>query len=311
MYLKAANGNDDSHGHAVSARSPRLLEWLQRLTQPGFTLDLLHEALVPAESAATSSPTHSVSTDGQDDNWLAVFHICGYSAADFNDAAAPLPLHLPLTVAEIEHFRRNHRGTEKHVGRDFRQAQSDLPSPLSELYGLYLYRTRLDIESTLVLAQSTHSTRVARAMADLLAMGGFANGMEYVSYLGVSYSVPAAFDTATSIDRANSEATRRLCLPADHPSHLLTLTSDALGVLAASITEKTILPPQEFLEKANKLAEARQDVNRLPIRQHFATAITENDLPLQTPWVARLALAFARHMPNWVVGLPEIQAMLG
>ncbi|MDE2030409.1 MAG: hypothetical protein KGI97_07600, partial [Alphaproteobacteria bacterium] len=70
------------------------------------------------------------------------------------------------------------------------------------------------------------------------------------------------------------------------------------------------LQPSAFLEKANLLAEARQDVTRLPESQHFATAIAEHDLPLQEPWAARLALAYARILPGWVANLPEVQSLL-
>jgi len=216
---------------------------------------------------------------------------------------------MPLTAAEIDYFRRNHRGTQNHISRDFLTAQTDLPSPLGELYGLYRYRGRIDAEAALFLAQSTGSMRVARVMADLLAIGAFANGMEYVSYLGVTYSVPAAFDTSVEIDRANCEAARRLALPADHPSHLLKLTPDEIGVLAASIVEKNALSSADFLEKANLLSEARQDVNRLPPHQHFVTALVERDLKMNQGWTERLAAAYGRLFTKWVSNLPETQGL--
>ena len=142
-------------------------------------------------------------------------------------------------------------------------------------------------------------------MGDLLAIGAFANGLEYVSSLGVTYSVPAAFDASLEIDRANQEAKRRLDLPFDHPAHLLKATPDELGILAASIASKGALQPADFLEKANLLAEARQDVTRLPCALHFATALMEHDLPLQYAWVARLTNAYARLFPQWTTGAAE------
>ncbi len=225
---------------------------------------------------------------------------------DFLDAGAALP----LAAAEIDYFRRNHRGTENHISRDFLTAQTDLPSPLAELYGLYRHRTRIDTEAALWLAQSTGSLRVSTIMADLLSIGAFANGLEYVSYLGVTYSVPCAFDTSAEIDAANREAKRRLSLPADHPSHLLKMKPDEMGVLAAFMAEKYALDPAAFLEKANLLCEARQDVNRLPVNQQFATTIVEHDLPLHAPWAQRLAKAYARHFNKWVSSLPEIQVIV-
>ena len=137
-----------------------------------------------------------------------------------------------------------------------------------------------DAEACLFVAQATGSTRVARVMADLLAVGSFANALEFISHLGVTYSVPAAFDTSEIIDFANHEAARRLALAADHPSHLLRLTPDEIGVLASNIVEKRMLDATAFLRKAQTLAEARQDVTRLPISQHFATAVIERDVPM-------------------------------
>ena len=132
----------------------------------------------------------------------------------------------------------------------------------------------MDTEATLFVAQATGSTRVARVVADLLAIGGFANGLEHISFVGATYSVPAAFDTSDLIDRANQEAARRISLPVDHPNHLLRMTPDEIGVLATHIAEKHALDAVNFLEKARLLAEARQDVNRLPVDVHFTTAIT-------------------------------------
>ena len=147
-------------------------------------------------------------------------------------------------------------------------------------------------------------------MADLLAIGGFANGLEYISYLGVNYSVPAAFDTSDIIDRANHEAARRLALPVAHPSHLLKLTPDEIGVLASNLAEKNAMNPTDFMEKANLLTEARQDVTRLPVDQHFTTAIIERDLPMQEVWVMRLCAAFSRIFETWVADLPEVKSVV-
>lgn len=299
---KAANANNDNGANTASARSPRLLEWLSRLTQPGFSLDLLTQ---PYNQLDKSSAT-PIGEHPQTGDWHVVAHICGHTPQDFIDAGGSLP----LSAAEIDYFRRNHRGTENHISRDFLTAQTDLPSPLAELYGLYRHRGLIDAEAALFLAQSCGSVRVARIMSDLLAIGSFANGLEYVSYLGITYSVPAAFDTSAEIDRANMEAARRLALPADHPSHLLKLTPDELGVLAASIAERNALHADDFLDKSRLLAEARQDVNRLPVNQHFAMAVAEHDLPMDTPWMVRLAEAYTRLLPSWVVGLPEIQAVI-
>ena len=299
---KAANANNDASMTAVTAHNPRLLEWLARLTQQGFSLDMLHQPVNPqekAEAVPNGSSPHI-------DDWQAVGHICGHSIQCLMNAE----VQLPLTAAEIDFFRRNHRGTENHISRDFLTAQTDLPSPLAELYGLYRHRARIDAEAALFLAQSTGSTRVARVMADLLAIGAFANAFEGVSHMGMTYSVPAAFDTSADIDRANLEASRRLALPADHPSHLLKATPDELGVIAASITSRNAIESTIFLEKAQMLSVARQDVTRLPESQHFATTIIEHDLSVQTPWVARLAIAYARLFPQWVIGLPEIQNLL-
>jgi len=125
----------------------------------------------------------------------------------------------------------------------------------------------------------------------------------------VTYSVPCAFDTSMEIDLANREAMRRLVLPADHPSHLLRLKPDDLGVLAASIAEKNALTPTDFLEKANLLSEARQDVTRLPKKMHISVVLEESDLPIKTPWVDRLIKAYVRLFPEWVMSVPDASAI--
>ncbi len=290
--------NTDTPITTASARNPRILEWLSRITRGELSFDALNDTYNLDHKMAAEQPDNGA----QLEDWSMIVNLCGYNGKDFALAGAGLP----LSVAEIEHFRRNHRGRSHHVSRDFLSARADLPSPLSELYGLYLHRARVDAEAALFLAQAAGTTRVARIMADLLAVGGFANGLEYISYLGVTYSVPAAFDTSDIIDRANFEAARRLALAADHPSHLLKLTPDEIGVLATNIADSNTLTAAEFLEKTNMLAEARQDVTRLPASEHFATAIIERDLPMTKPWVMRLSAAYARLLPKWVAEVPEI-----
>lgn len=280
----------------------KVLDWLNRLSRPGFSFDLLHSSFDRQDKVSVNEASGSLLLD----DWQTIGALCGHAVNDLINAGTSLP----LTAAEIDHFRRNHRGTESHISRDFLTARTDLPSPLAELYGLYQHRARVDIEATLFVAQATGSTRVARVMADLLSIGGFANGLEYISHLGITYSVPAALDTSDLIDRANHEAARRLALPIDHPAHLLKLTPDEIGVLATNIMEKHAMVATDFLEKANGLAESRQDVARLPVSQHFRTAIIERDLPLQKAWVMRLCAAYARILESWVTNLPEVEAIL-
>jgi len=294
--------NTDTPTERWNRSNAKVPEWLCRLAQPGLsfealTLPLNRQQRVSADAAA-GSPMF--------DDWQTIANICGHAINDFLAAGASLP----LTGAEIDHFRRNHRDTENHISRDFLAAKTDLPSPLSELYGLYLYRCRVDAEAALFIAQSTGSTRVARTMADLLSIGGFANGLEFISYLGITYSVPAAFDTSDLIDQANHEAARRLSLPVNHPAHLLKLAPDEISVLASHIAEKHAMSAPDFLEKSNLLAEARQDVTRLPPEKHFTTALIEGDLPMKQLWVTRLCAAYARIFEGWVSGLPEIEAVL-
>lgn len=235
------------------------------------------------------------------DDWNIVTNLCGHPAEDFHVAGVDLP----LTAAEIDHFRRNHRERDPLVGRDFFAAKTDLPSPLAELYSLYCHRARLDTEAALFVAQTTGSPRIARTMGDLLAIGGFANGHECVSHLTMTYSVPASFDTSDLIDRANHEAARRLNLPVDHPAHLLKMSPDEIGLLATDIVERNALNASDFLDKANLLAEARQDVARLPIHEQFATAVHEGDLPIQHLWVARICAAYSHIFGQWATGLSE------
>jgi len=301
LSLHQPANNDEPLGY-VSGQNQKILEWLGRMAQPGLAFESLGRPFNRQDKTSVEQTSGSPLFD----DWQTIANICGYNISDFISAGASLP----LTAAEVDHFRRNHRGTESHVSRDFMTAKSDLPSPLAELYGLYLHRAKVDAEATLFIAQSTGSTRVARVMADLLAIGGFANGLEFISYLGITYSVPAAFDTSDIVDRANHEAARRLGLPATHPAHLLKLTPDEIGVLACNIAEKNTLEAADFLEKANLLAEARQDVTRLPVNQHFTTAIIERDLPMRQSWTMRLCAAYARIFESWVSNLPEFEVVL-
>lgn len=294
--------NDEPIISTSWGQNQKVLAWLSRMSQAGISFESLGAPLDYQDKTSVEPGTHTQHAD----DWQMISAICGYTAVDFNSAGSSLP----LTSAEVDHFRRNHRGTENQVSRDFLTSKSDLPSPLAELYGLYLHRARVDAEATLFIAQATGSTRVARVMADLLSIGGFANGLEYISHMGLTYSVPAAFDTSDLIDRANHEAARRLAMPVSHPAHLLKLTPDEIGVLASNIAEKHALSPTDFLEKANLLAEARQDVTRLPLSQHFTTAIIEHDLPMSQAWTLRLCAAYARIFETWVAGLPEVEAVL-
>lgn len=301
MTFSPANNNDNS-ASSEWGQSDKLLEWLSRFSRTGLSFAGLNQAF---DNSHKSSIDIGPSA-GLADDWQTVTNLSGYSINDYASAGAGLP----LTAAEIDHFRRNHRGTESRISRDFLTARSDLPSPLSELYGLYLHRCRVDAEAALFVAQATGSTRVARVMADLLAVGAFANALEYIGHLGTTYSVPAAFDTSDIIDFANHEAARRLALAPDHPSHLLRLTPDEIAVLASNIAEKRAVDAASFLRKAQSLAEARQDVTRLPISQQFATAIIEGDVPLDEAWGQRLSAAYARILEGWVIDLPEIEAVV-
>lgn len=264
----------------------RLLTWLTRMArgQMGSTTP----TTVEAQGRLPFPP--------QDHDWQSVADICGYGLREYLAAGTDLP----LRATEIEHFRRNHRGTENHVNRDFLTARNDLPSPLSELYGLYLHRIRLDAEAALFVAQATGSTRIAETMADLLAIGAFANAMDYVSHVSMTYSIAAAFDTSDILDRANHEAKRRLALPSGHPAHLLAMTPDDIAALAVNIANNNALTAADFLDKANLLAEARQDVNRLPVHQHFLTAYGEGDIPNEEAWGARLHQAYTRLFGRWL-----------
>jgi len=243
-----------------------------------------------AESSVRKSPYAQ-----QKEDWDIVSQLSGYTEEEFLEAVGTLP----LTHQEISFFLRNHRNVKHHIIRDYFTIQSDLPSPIAELYGLYRYRARMDAEATLFIAQSTLSTRIASEMAKILALGAFGNGTEYIKHLTVTYSVPCAFDTSTEIMAANIEAQRRLFLPHDHPANLLRLSSNDIAVLASVIAENNALTCDEFLEKANFLAEAAQDVARLPSRERFATAIREKDIPWNAFWTKALVESYKALLPVW------------
>jgi len=292
--------NDEALPHFSADH--KIIAWLFRATQKPVKYGSMayDAALTPAQrflAERASAPN---------DDWQTVASLCGHGQEDF----ASLDLDLPLTAAEIDHFRRNHRGADNLVGRDFLRAKSDLPSPLGELYGLYRHRARVDTEAALFVAQATTSTRLACVMADLLAIGAFAQGHECIAHMMSTYAVPVAFDTSDLIDHANREAQRRLALPIDHPSHLLKLSPDEVHVLATNIVEKHVLSGSDFLEKASLLAEARQDVNRLPTNKQFVTAIREHDLPRNLAWVARLCVAYGRIFGPWLVHTPELSGVV-
>lgn len=240
------------------------------------------------------------------DDWQTVATLAGHTVQELLAAN----IALPISAAEIDHFRRNHRETDRLVGRDFLAAKSDLPSPVADLYGLYRHRARLDTEATLFVAQAAGSVRVPRMMADLLAIGAFASAHECVAHLATTYSVPAAFDTSDLIDRAADESLRRLALPIESPSHLLKLTPDEISVLADNIVERNVMGAEEFLEKANLLAEARQDVHRMSASRRLQTALKEGDLPEDKAWVARLCEAYVRVFGAWLPEMPDVVALI-
>lgn len=301
-----ANNDDPAKPQATSDQ--RILSWLFRFSprkkhNPPTNKELLSQAMEPFERSRrflTERARKPV------DDWQTVAQIMGVNVEDLVHAG----VELPLSAAEIDHFRRNHREMDRSIGRDFLVARSELPSPVAELYGLYRHRARLDTEATLFVAQATGSVRTARIMADMLAIGAFAGGHEYLAHLTATYSVTAAFDTSDLIDRTADEALRRLALPIGNPSHLLKLSPDELSVLANNIVERNALAPGAFLEKANLLSEARQDVHRLPASKHLVTAIEEGDLPSTKTWVLRLCAAYARLIGAWVENIPSARDYL-
>ncbi|MEJ0063588.1 MAG: hypothetical protein WDO70_10450 [Alphaproteobacteria bacterium] len=265
----------------------RLMALVQRLAKS--QIDLQHiRSILPDEQAEGSR--NNLATG---DDWDAIKGVCGYGRDDFDGAGAPLP----LTAAEIHHFCRNHRECDMSLGDQFAVMDGTLPESLEALYSVYSGQARVDAESTLFLAQASGVTRVARMMADLFALGGFNHADKSVFCEGRVYAVAAAFDTATVIDAANHEAAKRLALSADHPDHLLRLSPDDIGLLAAELVTRHRCNAEAFLKKANLLAEARQDVNRFSSKERLAKAIHEGDLPTDLAWVDRLLAAVRRIIP--------------
>ena len=273
-----------------------LLSILQKLTKSQLDLRQYAEPLAAVRQAVDSR----LNIDA-DDDWQAVQAICGYGALDFSAAGASLP----LTAAEIHHFCRNHRDCDVSLGGQFETVGSALPEALAVLYSVYTSQAKIDAEAALFLAQASGSTRVAGVMADLLAIGGFCHGTKSISCQGHVYAVAAAFDTAQIIDAANIEARTRRAYPAEHDGHLLRLTPDQIGILAAELAAEHRLTLPEFLRKANLMAEARQDVNRFTAAQHFTTALFEGALPISEAWVGRIIDAMRRVIPAWAGALPQ------
>ncbi|MBP7252225.1 MAG: hypothetical protein KBA75_01920 [Alphaproteobacteria bacterium] len=281
-----------------TASEPRrdwLLKVVNRLTRR--QLDLVE---APPQSVVRQAVDARLAIEVSGD-WEAIQAICGYGQYEFALAQA----NLPLTAATIQHFCRNHRDCDASLAGQFEVLNGDVPEALAVFYSIYHTQTRLDAEAALFLAQSSGTTRVARSMADLLTIGGFQHGDKSINCQGRVYAVAAAFDTAVVIDAANQEALARLTLSADDPEHLLQLSPDSVGLLAARLAETYRLTPLAFFRKANLLAEARQDVNRFTTHERFAVALYEGDLPISEPWVARLIAAMRDIVPGLVGNLPK------
>ncbi len=297
---------------AVSASPPasdkKIVSWLSRVTSQRKKAPALPEPSGERALRSFDRNCRFLVDHAKEplDDWQMIASLSGHAVQELLASG----MELPLSAAEIDHFRRNHRGADRFVERDFWAARSDLPSPVADLYSLYRNRARLDTEATLFVAQATGSVRVARIMADLLAIGAFASGHECVAHLTTTYAVAAALDTSDLIDRACDEALRRLALPIESPSHLLKLTPDEIGVLAGHIVGRHVLSSADFLEKANLLAEARQDVHRMPSHRRLAAALAEGDLPTGKAWVLRLCEAYARIFKSWISDMPEVTALV-
>lgn len=292
---------------AMPAITPdqKIISWLFRMTaQKNY--QIIHPVLPHSQTGPFEKNRKFLIERSRKplDDWQTVASISGLTVQDLMESG----ISLPITAAEIDHFLRNHRETDRLVGRDFLSLKNDLPTPVAELYGLYKHRARLDTEATLFVAQATGSTRIPRIMADLLAIGAFTSGHECIAHSSVTYSVPAAFDTSDLIDRTCDEATRRITLPISNPSHLLKLSPDEISVLANNIVERYAMSGADFIEKANILAEARQDVHRLPLDRQFSTALNEGDLPEEMAWVQRLHSAYKAVFPKWVAILDQVVA---
>ena len=146
-------------------------------------------------------------------------------------------------------------------------------------------------------------------MADMLAVGSFALADRAAQDLANVYAISAAFDTALLIDQANHEAACRLLLPIEHDDHLLKLAPDDIAALADQLLQRSLLPLDEFLEKAALLAEARADVNRYDAEKQFAEAMAQGDLPMDELWVQRICAGYARLLFPLVANLPELAVL--
>lgn len=273
-----------------SGDDTKVIEWLFRVTHTELPIEALKAPPTTVKHAVQDRPAAE-----SDDDWQAVESVAGYGRGAFTHAGSDLP----LTAAEVGHFRRNHRSTESAMSGHFHSGSANLPDSLASLYALYLNQAQADAESALFLAQASGSTRVARRMSDLLALGAFACGSRAVCHEGRFYTIAAAFETSLFIDIANSEAASRLLLPVEHCDHLLKLSPDDIGLMAAAMVREHALDAVGFLRKANALSEARQDVNRFPVHDQFRIALEEGDLPISENWVQRLLGAHERLFPAW------------
>lgn len=297
-FLPGGTGMPEPANHDLSMvfSEPKLLSWILRMSSK--------KRAAGAKADAAAGLMQELGTLGQltpEDDWQVIHSLCGYSMTHFAEAGVGIP----LKAAEVEYFRRNHREMDMGLSRDFVSAKSNLPKPLCELYTLYRFRALMDAEASFFVCQATGSVRVAQTMADLQAIGGFAHGHEAIAYVSQTFSVATAFDTSEIIDLVNAECLRRMQLPIEDAEHLLKLTPDEMSVCAAGIVEAHLLTATEFLEKANLLAEARQDVNRLEASRQFATAVAENDIPLHKNWATRLMVAYSRIFHHWGIELTD------
>lgn len=283
--LKAAAGGGAAIAHYCDShtaqREQRILEWLLNMTSTPLATGIVNK----------SAKDLSATTE----DWQAIEEVCGHGERDFHDAYGALP----LTAAEINHFRRNHRNAGGAAERDFAALNCDLPPPLAKLYGQYRYQARLDAEATLFVAVATGSPRIAATMADLMAVGGFACGHKSLMYATRSYAISAAMDTSQLIDVVNCEVMRRLRLSHDHYDHLLAASPEDLALLAANFVRQYAMSAIDFANKATLLSEARQDVARLQPAERLNIAINDGDLPISAPWVERLCEGYERLLPKW------------
>ena len=119
MTFQPANNDNNHAGAANWGQSDKLLEWLSRFSRTGLSFAGLNQAFDQNEKAKVDAHAASAFAD----DWQTVANLSGHSIGDFASAGVGLP----LTAAEIDHFRRNHRGTESHICRDFLSARHDLP----------------------------------------------------------------------------------------------------------------------------------------------------------------------------------------